>query len=153
MGLDMYLYRKTQMEEQDVAYWRKANAIHRWFVKNVQDGEDDCGKYHVTRKQLEELRDCCMKVIEQSTIEDEHPNPAGTIYHSDGRKEQHVIMGRVITNPDDCAAKLLPTQGGFFFGNTEYGEYYIQDLENTVLQLTKALAEEDDCDFYYHSSW
>ena len=30
-----------------VAYWRKANAIHKWFVDHVQDGVDDCGEYYV----------------------------------------------------------------------------------------------------------
>ena len=25
-----------------VGYWRKQNAIHNWFVENVQDGIDDC---------------------------------------------------------------------------------------------------------------
>ncbi len=28
--------------QEEVAYWRKANAIHKWFVENVQDGQDDC---------------------------------------------------------------------------------------------------------------
>jgi hypothetical protein len=28
--------------ETTVAYWRKANAIHSWFVQNVQDGVDEC---------------------------------------------------------------------------------------------------------------
>lgn len=39
----------------EVAYWRKANAIHQWFVNNVQNGRDDCGDYFVERGQLEEL--------------------------------------------------------------------------------------------------
>lgn len=26
---------------EEVAYWRKANAIHQWFVEHVHDGEDD----------------------------------------------------------------------------------------------------------------
>lgn len=25
-----------------VGYWRKANAVHKWFVENVQDGVDEC---------------------------------------------------------------------------------------------------------------
>ena len=25
---------------EEVGYWRKANQIHRWFVENVQKGED-----------------------------------------------------------------------------------------------------------------
>ena len=40
-----------------VAYWRKANAIHQWFVDNCANGEDDCRPMYVPREQLEELRD------------------------------------------------------------------------------------------------
>ena len=29
--------------EFNVGYWRKANAIHNWFVENVQKYDDDCG--------------------------------------------------------------------------------------------------------------
>ena len=61
MGLDMYLSAKRYMWNKEregvkvsgidipetlelkelrcgAAYWRKANQIHGWFVKNVQDG-------------------------------------------------------------------------------------------------------------------
>lgn len=44
-------------------YWRKANAIHNWFVENVQDGNDDCGEYDVSIENLEELRNICKDVI------------------------------------------------------------------------------------------
>lgn len=47
----------------EAAYWRKANAIHAWFVKNVQDGEDDCGHYPVSHEQLAELADLCDEVL------------------------------------------------------------------------------------------
>jgi len=90
MGLDMYLekreykYRKpdgtysTSAEdltfdkwgasngvyiESTVAYWRKANQIHRWFVDNVCDGEDRCEPHDVSLEQVTELRDLCMKVL------------------------------------------------------------------------------------------
>ena len=33
-----------------VGYWRKANAIHNWFVQNVQDGRDECQKSWSPRK-------------------------------------------------------------------------------------------------------
>jgi hypothetical protein len=39
----------------EIGYWRKANAIHRWFVDNVQEGNDDCGDYRVEKEQLREL--------------------------------------------------------------------------------------------------
>lgn len=45
-----------------VAYWRKANQIHQWFVSNCQDGEDDCKEYYVGRESLEELLKLCKQV-------------------------------------------------------------------------------------------
>jgi hypothetical protein len=52
----------------EVAYWRKANAIHQWFVINVQDGDDDCGYYDVSRKQLQELIDICTQIIDHNSL-------------------------------------------------------------------------------------
>ena len=48
-----------------VGYWRKANAIHNWFVENVQDGEDDCD-YHrpLTRQDLKKLAEQCRIVLD-----------------------------------------------------------------------------------------
>lgn len=48
--------------EMIVLYWRKANAIHKWFVDNVQDGKDDCGVYSVDVTQLEKLLKLCKQV-------------------------------------------------------------------------------------------
>jgi hypothetical protein len=48
--------------EVEVGYWRKANAIHGWFVREVQAGEDDCGTYPVSRTQLRELQRACRAV-------------------------------------------------------------------------------------------
>jgi hypothetical protein len=45
------------------AYWRKVNAVHGWFVQNVQNGIDDCGNYYVPRAKLEELREACRQAI------------------------------------------------------------------------------------------
>ena len=83
MGLDMYLERKIyaggawgkpfeikavwdgeeiKVDPKKVEYicerfgsWRKANAIHKWFVENVQDGVDDCRNYEVSMDNLEWL--------------------------------------------------------------------------------------------------
>jgi hypothetical protein len=92
MGLDMYLTAKRYVSDYNdkdkvlstelmrhfpeltdqqtiqyvtvrVGYWRKANAIHKWFVENVQKGTDDCNSYHVPREKLQELRDTCERVL------------------------------------------------------------------------------------------
>lgn len=54
---------KIQYFEEEFGYWRKANAIHKWFVSNVQEGVDDCGDYYVTRDKLKELLSVCQSII------------------------------------------------------------------------------------------
>ena len=49
--------------ECEAMYWRKANAIHRWFVENVQSGTDNCGNYDVPIEQLQELLELCEKAL------------------------------------------------------------------------------------------
>jgi len=56
--------RKVKQVIVEAMYWRKCNAIHKWFVDNVQEGNDDCGDYWVSREQLEALRQLILKVLE-----------------------------------------------------------------------------------------
>lgn len=53
----------------DAIYWRKANAIHKWFVDNIQDGEDDCKRYYVETAALFALKEVIEKVLENPTEE------------------------------------------------------------------------------------
>lgn len=53
--------------EMEVGYWRKANAVHQWFVKNVQDDVDDCKSYWVPREKLRVLQDICNQVLADVT--------------------------------------------------------------------------------------
>ncbi len=108
----------------NVAYWRKANHIHDWFVKNVQDGTDDCKEYYVSREALMELEQACRKVVEAGTSE--------------------------------AAREHLPTASGFFFGDTEYNEYYFENTDWTAKRLAQILTLPEGLngfDFYYSSSW
>lgn len=59
--IEVKLKRVTAIVEQ-VGYWRKANAIHKWFVDNCQEGEDDCKRYYVERDTLKKLLELCQKV-------------------------------------------------------------------------------------------
>jgi len=151
MGLDMYLYKDYHVKNwdhmsdaekhtivifegnkkssiptekicnirTDEMYWRKANAIHAWFVDNVQEGVDDCGDYYVSEDDLKELLDTVTRVLDDHSL----------------------------------SAELLPPQSGFFFGNTDYDEYYFGELERTKEELAKLLEIDDNGTFYYHSSW
>lgn len=152
MGLDMYLYKKTYVQNwnhmtedqkheisvkkggqdvdhikkdrishivEEVCYWRKFNALHAWFVENVQSGNDDCGEYYVSRTVLEQLLTDLERVLENHEL----------------------------------ASDILPTQSGFFFGSTGYDESYFDDVERTAEILKSVLAEDDHGSFYYSSSW
>ena len=46
----------------EVAYWRKANAIHNWFVEHCQGGIDECQETFVSREFLQDLLDLCKEV-------------------------------------------------------------------------------------------
>jgi hypothetical protein len=81
MGLDMYLRARTADSEEEVGYWRKANHIHYWFVKNVQNGTDDCGTYPVSREQLETLLATCRRVLDfKHLAEGQLPRRSGFFY-------------------------------------------------------------------------
>lgn len=151
MGLDMYLYKKTYISSsewineekrdsieitqggkphpkikaerikyviEDVGYWRKANAIHKWFVDNVQKGVDDCGEYFVAPSQLVKLKELCVEILENK--------------HK--------------------GSELLPTESGFFFGTTDYDDWYFGSLIETI-QIIDEVLSDDDAEYYYHSSW
>jgi len=161
MGLDMYLTKKTSVKnysyegkekakykisvrkggediphikkericsiEEDIMYWRKANAIHDWFVKNCQEGTDDCRTAWVGETQIKELLETLKKVLQNRT------NTA-------------------------LIEELLPTTAGFFFGGTEYDEYYFETIEKTIEVLQAEVNEMESMDeyyfdYYYHSSW
>lgn len=156
MGLDMYLERMPRCENatpydtftEEVGYWRKANQIHRWFVEHVQGGVDDCD-YHdeATKETLEELLDVCKRVLVSCELVN---------YRFDENDDQILVLEDVKHVKDSSIAKeLLPSVSGFFFGNTEYNERYIDDIKNTIDIITKVL-ETTDFEtqmIYYVSSW
>lgn len=188
MGLDMYLTKKTYVWsdynndgkkelhdivinnkkyshikperikgiEEEVGYWRKANQIHRWFVQNVQKGEDDCGTYKVTEEQLNELLTICKEIKEKCSLT---PGKVtnGYTFSKKGAKIPILEDGQLMQN-SHVAAKLLPSASGFFFGSTDYDEYYLADIENTI-EIIETLMKEKGTDkylkgdIYYYASW
>lgn len=133
-----------------VGYWRKANHIHRWFVENCQDGVDECQLAWVGREKLEELRTTCQEVLKG--IEMEKGQVVSHFTINDGKRVDHTVEGQVVVDAS-VAEELLPTQEGFFFGGTQYDEWYVDDLKNTVEIIDKVLKMPQDWDFYYRSSW
>ncbi len=151
MGLDMYLTTKQGNREEEKLYWRKANAIHNWFVSHVQDGIDDCGSYYVKAEQLQELLDTVNKVLASSELIDDMVVNGFSIKAGETQIMPDYEVGKRITD-STVARELLPAVAGFFFGSTDYDQGYYEDLAATKEGLERILAE-GAADIFYHSSW
>lgn len=53
------------------------------------------------------------------------------------------------------APYLLPTQSGFFFGDTEYGEWYFEDVKYTKDKIDELLetAPLEEGEEFYYTAW
>ena len=113
----------------EVAYWRKFNALHKWFVDNLQGGVDDCSYYEVKKQHLNDLFELLTKVNSL--------NPKYT---------------GIPVNEEELE-QLLPTQPGFFFGGISYDERYFYDVDNAITQVKNLLDIGEFENLYYNSSW
>lgn len=172
MGLDMFLYRQRYVRgdkaqrikelvgeksegdsvsvKTDVAYWRKANAIHRFFYDFTGEDEDR-REIYVPYESLEGLLKRCKEIKSKAELVD------GTELVDewrDGEKHKVEIKVKKIKDARVCE-ELLPTQEGFFFGDTSYGEYYLDNINDTIEQLEKIIADDVRAtdDYYYYGSW
>ena len=158
MGLDMYLYKQTYVQNWDhmkpeerieiilskntkginpdkisyiiekVGYWRKANAIHGWIVEKCADGVDECQEIHMPKQKLNELLQLCCSILGEESEEER----------------------------TKAALEKLPPTSGFFFGSAKAGdEWYVEDLKNTIRILEEVLAETDfvESKIIYQASW
>ena len=139
-------------KDEEVGYWRKANQIHNWFVENVQDGEDDCGSYEVSKWQLEELLDICKLIKNKCKLINGRVKVGEHL--ENGKWVADYEDGQILDNAE-IAEEYLPTRSGFFFGGTDYDEWYMGDIDDTIQIIEKVL---DETDFetqivFYSSSW
>ena len=109
--------------EYPVGYWRKANAIHNYFVQTVGGGVDECQEMWVSRELLRDLRERCQDVLS-----------------SDDMEEKAQEIG-------------LETVSGFFFGDNEYSEWYKDDLLLTIEIIDHVLTLPKEYSLHYQASW
>ena len=125
---EKYRDERWDVPGEEIGYWRKANAIHGWFVNKIAGGVDECQRIYVEAEQL-----------------------AGLLTTA---KE---AMGRLKARDVSWLESNLPPMEGFFFGTYQYDEGYEEDLRNTVVILEKALTpgafDPATERFYYQASW
>ena len=125
--------RISRQTNYEVGYWRKANHIHNWFMQNC-----------ACRDEYDNPIDDCRPI--EITVD---------------KLEKLLDACKKVLADHSLASSLLPTQSGFFFGSTEYDEYYFGDIERTikiiepVLKFAKHKLEIEDYNWevYYQASW
>ena len=123
----------SRQTNYEVGYWRKANHIHNWFMQNCAE-----------RDEWDNPIDNCRPV--EITVD---------------KLEKLLDACKKVLADHSLAETLLPTQSGFFFGSTEYDEYYFGEIERTieiiepVLKFAKHKLEIEDYvwEVYYQASW
>ena len=76
MGLDMYVKRKLRIQSEEIAYWRKENALQGWFEENFNI--ENLGKVVLT----EEIVDKLLKNLNEHNLE-----PTCGFFYGDCEKE------------------------------------------------------------------
>jgi hypothetical protein len=152
MGLDMYLYKKNYIWQGE---WIKPEAKQEVIVK--KGGEIDSKikpervKYVIEevgywRKANQIHRWFVEKV--QSGNDD-----CGSYWVSRDTLEELLDVCKKVKEDNSLAESLLPSTSGFFFGNTDYNEWYFEDVNNTIKIIEECLEDENADSFEYSSSW
>jgi len=93
----------------ELAYWRKANAIHGWFVKNVQKDVDDCQEYYVSLDNLKQLKETCEKVLDNLSLANELLPAAKGFFFGDYSYDEYYqrdlvrtveVLDKILSSPD-----------------------------------------------------
>ena len=122
-AIDFGFSGKVEQVTFEAMYWRKANAIHNWFVREEQEGVDNCAEYNVSTEALAELRDICNKVLVDPSKADELlPPQSGFFFGS--------------TDVDEWYLEQLK---------------YTVDRLDVLLELPQV--KDRKINFYYSSSW
>ena len=171
MGLDIYFKRVNkidfqfakkqntedaydELEIEEIGYFRKVNCLLPFFGY-----EDDCSIHPIEKCQIEDLVDTAKELLAiYGTF-----NAQLQLYKVDlesykSDKGKTKLIQEKIDNlwkPFETAAQeKLPTTTGFFFGYTEYRDYYVADLMDIVEIFTKVLDETDfDIDQIFMYCW
>lgn len=77
------------------------------------------------------------------------------LYKEDVEQIKKVLDDVLEANTEEKAKELLPTQSGFFFGGTDYDEFYFEDVKDAA-DLMQSFLDNFDFENYqlvYQASW
>lgn len=155
MGLDQYLSAKKYTSDTDFL-GEERKALHG----KLKEAIGDATQYQSGNlKSIEVEMEVCywrkVNAVHQWFVDNcQDGNDNCQPHHVEREQLENLLEGcKDVLLYRDKADQILPTASGFFFGSTDYDEYYFADIEDTVKQLEKALKLDNTWEFYYHSSW
>jgi hypothetical protein len=151
MGLDMYLSKKTYVKQ-----WDHQSPEEKYEVKVTKGGEPVEAIKASRVKYIEEEIGYWRKAnqIHRWFVENvqEGKDDCGEYYVGDNQLQELLDVCKKVTADNSLAESLLPSASGFFFGATNYDEWYFEDVKNTISILEDALQSKGG-EIYYSSSW
>jgi hypothetical protein len=149
MGLDMYLDKRTY-----VKYWEH-NGDDNYEVKVTKKNEPtniDPKKVKYIIEEAGYWRKA--NQIHRWFVENvqDGVDNCGDYYVERNQLQALLDLCKIVQKDHSKAEELLPSASGFFFGGTDYDEWYYNDIENTISILEDAL-EDENGEYYYTSSW
>lgn len=148
MGLDMHLTKKVYVQN-----WDHRPANQKWEITVKKGGETiDVGNVKYLEvdagywRKANHIHHWLVQNIQGGVDECQE-----TYFDQEQMQELLDVINKVQAD-HILAESLLPTSNGFFFGGTEYDEWYFETLEYTKGVLEAAIADEFN-EYYYQSSW
>lgn len=102
----------------DAGYWRKQNQIHAWFVKNVQDGVDNCEEFYVSEEKLQELLEICETVLKDKTMAGELLPPQEGFFFGTTELDEWYFKG--IEDTVEILKEALASPNGDFYYHSSW---------------------------------
>ena len=149
MGLDMSLTRKEYVKDWDHTPEEKRKNIEVFMNgKKIDTRKLDYLEFEV----IDWRKDNHIHKWFVDNCQDGVDDCSRAFVPTDKLKELMDLCNYVLKDKEK-AEELLPTQDGFFFGSTEYDQYYFDSLHETADAIQKALREHPDDEYIYQSSW
>jgi hypothetical protein len=150
MGLDMYLEARRYV-------WASGHAVDSKISATIKEILPELSVMDIKGVTFEAAYWRKANAIHQWMVDNiqDGKDDCGHYYVSNEQLEKLADLCDEVLEEPERAGELLPTTSGFFFGGTEYGEYYFSQLKYTRDRLRELLDNEhlSKLDFYYHSSW
>lgn len=150
MGLDMYLHKRTYVKNWD---HQTPEEKHQITIKKGGKVRNDIQSKRISEiveevgywRKFNALDNWFVKNCQGGVDECQES------YVSTEKLKELLESLKAVVADKNNATKVLPTTSGFFFGGTEYDEYYFKEVKDTIKLLEKLIKE--DGDFYYRASW